>query len=215
MHRGSSFAGRLTKALTGQAVMASGGYGSSAIFAPASQEPNAVGARITGIRWWIGAAISLVAAVRIANGSRSSMPINQGRFAPPSRLHSWNPSVGIRQRREANKTRNEGLARRLRTRVDGLVADPGIPGPIGDRTPARHRKPTAAVPTRADDCHFLVRRDVIAGPEVQRRSGEVEEQIGPVPGEGLHEAAAHAKEGGQPPRPRATLVLPSCCPHSR
>ncbi len=50
MHRGSSFAGRLTKVLTGQAVMVSGGHGPGATSAPASQGPNASGARIAGIR---------------------------------------------------------------------------------------------------------------------------------------------------------------------
>ena len=50
MQRGSSFAGRLTKVLTGQAVMVSGGHGPSGTSAPASQGPNASGARITGIR---------------------------------------------------------------------------------------------------------------------------------------------------------------------
>ena len=50
MHRGSSFAGRLTKVLTGQAVMVSGGHGTSGTSEPASQGSNASGARITGIR---------------------------------------------------------------------------------------------------------------------------------------------------------------------
>ncbi len=70
--RGSSWAARLTSMLTGWAVMSSDGQGASGTSSPASHGSQAFGGRMTGMRPWTGATVSLAAVVRMVQVSMAS-----------------------------------------------------------------------------------------------------------------------------------------------
>ena len=93
---------------------------------------------------------------------------------------------------EANAARNEGFGRAVSERaLTGLQPMRGSFAHSGTR-PQRgiesRRRPSRSA---ADDRHIPAPRDVTAGPEVQRRTRETEEEVGQVPCEGPHEAAAY------------------------
>ena len=76
--------------------------------------------------------------------------------------------------------------------------------PGGHQAPAQHREPPATLPVRTNHRRLMARHHVVAGPEVQRCAGQTEEQVCLIPREGLREAAAHANESSQPPKPGTT-----------
>ena len=217
MQRGSSFAGRLTKVLTGHAVMASGGQGPSGTSSPASQGPNAaafeddrhpvVDRRQDRVRGR-GEDREGLERVRAVPSRGPALP-QAGEGERPAVLHADQPGplAGAVARPLVEPVRRHQAAargervpegrlgpRRLGARVDRTGAGIRVPGPAGHETPAQHREP-AALSVRAHRRHVLARRHVVAGLEVPRRPGEAEEQVGLVPGEGLREASAHGRVG--------------------
>ena len=132
-HRRSSFSGLLTKKLTGWRTMVSEGQGSSGTVSPASHGSKSSGARITGMRSWTGATISLAAVVRICAGlDDAARPV----FSP-------------------------SLEQAALPRVDQPVPDVRLPRPVRDQAPAEHRE-AAAVLVQTDGRDFLAGCDVVA-----------------------------------------------------
>ena len=134
-----------------------------------AREPwaNVSTARITGIRWWIGATISLAVVVRIVMVSiASAPPPGADQRSPKAReheelavLHADRPGLLRRalappfvepvRRDQAAAGGERGPergfgARRLRTRVDGLAADAWIVCPFRHAAPGEGLREAAA-----------------------------------------------------------------------